>query len=151
MIAHVVYFETLASISDETSPAWKSTVAGLVVLRLIDDWLDAGAQIVTTDVTGLRAIRDTIGAVSEGDPIRSILNGAVDTLEHAETASIRAIAPNLMAYGRALHHVGKWALAKDVFATILRRAQEVECRRSAASPPWYRADYDRAWQFAASR
>ncbi len=126
MLAHVVYFETLASIDDELVPAWKATAAGLVVLRLIDDWLDAGAQIVTTDVTGLRAIRDAVAAVSEGDPIRSILNGTVEAIANAETSSIGIVASHLMAYGRALHYAGQWGLAKDVFTTLMRRAEDVD-------------------------
>jgi hypothetical protein len=125
MLAHSVFFETLASINDETAPDWRSTVAGLVVLRLIDDWIDAGAQIVTTDITGLRAIRESVNAVSEGEPIRSILHGLVDALEQAETAIITCLTPHLIAYGRALNLGGKWPLSKDVFNTLLKRADAI--------------------------
>jgi hypothetical protein len=122
MLAHLVYFETLASIEDTTTPAWKSVSAGLVVLRLVDAWLDSGPQVVTTDVTGLRAIRESIEAVSDGDPIRSILQSVVNTLQHAETASLTPIASPLLAYGRALHYAGQWKLAGDVFSSLVRRA-----------------------------
>lgn len=126
MIAHIVYFETLASINDEESQAWKSAIAGLVVLRLIDEWLDSGAQTVTTDITGLRAIHDAIGEISEGDPLRSILSGTVNALQQAESASVSVIASHLMAYGRALHYNGQWGLARDVFTTLLKRAEAAE-------------------------
>jgi len=125
MLAHLVYFETLASIEDNDTPAWRSVAAGLVVLRLIDAWLDCGPQVVTTDITGLRAIRDSIDAVPAGDPVRTILGGLVNTLEGAELASVTPLASQLLAYGRALHYAGQWPLAKDVFETTLRRARDV--------------------------
>jgi hypothetical protein len=124
MLAHTAYFEALASIEDETTdPEWKSILAGLVVLRLIDNWLDLGAQVVTTDITGMRAVRNAIHEVSEGDPIRAILNRLVDTLEQTEDADIRAISAHFIAYGQALQYAEQLSLAKDVFASIRDRAE----------------------------
>jgi hypothetical protein len=122
MLAHLVYFETLASIEDNTTPAWKSVAAGLVVLRLVDAWLDEGPHIVTTDVTQLSSIRESVATVPAGDPIRSILSGMLDTLQQAETSSLQTVASQMLAYGRALHYAGQWQLANDVFMTLADRA-----------------------------
>ena len=59
---------------------------GLIVLRLVDDWITMGPHVVTTDVTGLRAVRETVEAVSEGQPTRSILSGIIDSIVQAESA-----------------------------------------------------------------
>ena len=123
MITHTAYFEELASIEDETSPEWKPTLAGLVVLRVVDDWLDLGAQVVTTDVTGLRAVRKAIADISEGNPVRSILSGLIDTVEQVEVAAIGTISSHLLAYGKALAYAGKWKLAQDIFTTIQDRTE----------------------------
>lgn len=125
MLAHAAYFEALSSISDDASPEWKATTAGLVVLRLVDAWLDLGAHVVTTDVTGLRAVRIAVTDVPGGDPVRSLLMGVVDTLEQSETATIQLISSNLFAYGQALHYAGQWNLAQDVFLSIVERAQKI--------------------------
>ena len=125
MLAHIAYFEALASIEDETNPEWKSILAGLVVLRLVDSWLDLGTQVVTADVTGLKAVRHAIAEVFEGDPIRSILYRLIDTLEQTETAGIRAIAPQFIAYGQALQYAESLHLALDVFVSIRDRAKAV--------------------------
>ena len=60
MLAHTAYFESLASVEDEASQEWKSTLAGLVVLRLVDNWLELGTQVVTTEVTGLQEQYETL-------------------------------------------------------------------------------------------
>lgn len=122
MIAHLVYFEVLADMEDN-DPQWKAVSAGLVVMRLLDAWLDDGPQVVTTDVTQLRTIRESVEAIPAGDPIRSILNGILDTVQDAETASVKPLASQLLAYGRALHYAGFWSLAKDVFVSLLQRAE----------------------------
>lgn len=135
MLAHAAYLEKLASLRDETSPEWHPTIAGLVVLRLVDSWLDLGTQVVTTDVTGLHAVRASITAILEGDPVRSILGSVVHALEQAEVATIQAVTPTLLAYGQALHYANQWRLAEDVFATIRTRAEtagQPEISRHAA-------------------
>ncbi len=124
MLVHAAYFEKLASIKDDNSPQWKSTLAGLAVLRVVDNWLDLGAQVVTTDITGLRAVGEAIHAVSEGNPIRTILQGITTAIQQAEVAQIHLIASNMLAYGRALHYAGEWHLSHSVFADLLDRAQQ---------------------------
>lgn len=123
MIPHIVYFEALAGIGNEEAPKWKSTVAGLVTLRLIDDWLEYGVQVVTTDLSGLKAIREAIAEINPGDPIRTILNDTLDALLQADEARVKIVVPHLMAYGRALHYNGDWKLAKDVFDTLVHKAE----------------------------
>lgn len=117
-IRHLPYFEALAQM-DEGDPSWRTTSAGLVVLRLIDAWLEEGAHVAASDSWGMRAVRETVNGVSPGSAERSILIGILDAMEGAAVPSLAPIAPRLMAYGRALDFAGKWHLAGDVFRTIV--------------------------------
>ena len=127
MLRHAVFFETLASTRDETSPEWKSVVAGLLVLRLVDDWLDFGMQVVTTDITGLRAVQQAVAEVPLGDPARAVLLGILETLNSAEVADLELVAARLIAYARSLHFNEKWALAQDVLESLADRAGSAQC------------------------
>jgi hypothetical protein len=122
MLPHAIFFETLASIQDDKSPEWHSTVAGLVVLRLVDDWISFGTHIVATDVTGLAAVRASIQQVAEGDPVKSLLFQVVDAMEGAEAAKIRPLAPALSAYAQALQYEGKFALVSDIAQMMISYA-----------------------------
>ena len=126
MLRHAVFFETLDRIQDETSPEWRSIFAGLVVLRLADDWLAFGPHVVTTDITGLRSVRAAIDAVPDGHSAHSILLGAVKAIEEAESADIDIVAPHLMAYGTTLVYSGLWALAIDAFEVVLEYGQQTQ-------------------------
>jgi hypothetical protein len=123
MLPHAVYFDTLGSITDESSQEWKATTAGLVVLRLVDDWFEFGPHIVTTDVTGLAAVRYSIAQVSEGNPIRALLEQVVNALMDADNAEIRVVTPPLYAYAQALQYAGHFSLEQDVVSTLNKYAK----------------------------
>jgi tetratricopeptide (TPR) repeat protein len=118
MLRHLPFFEVLGD-TEEGSADWRSISAGLLVLRLFDSWVDYGHEIVTTDMTGLRAIRDAVDAIDETDPTRELLRSVVDTMWEAETVDVHAIAPKWLAYARALDHRGKWSLAADVLRNTI--------------------------------
>lgn len=118
MLPHAIYYDTLGSIADESSDDWKTMVAGLFVLRLVDDWLDFGPHIVTTDITALTAVHDAIAQIPAGNPVRSLLHQIVNVVEEAETASVSTIAPSVLAYVRALQYDGRYDLARDVLSSM---------------------------------
>jgi tetratricopeptide (TPR) repeat protein len=122
-LKHLVYFEALAE-TEENTPAWNSTTAGLVVLRLLDTWYDFGTQSLRENARGVKNIRAAIDAIEEGNPVRKILNGLLDTIERAKHPDTTAILPRLMAYGRALDYESRWKLSNDVYQTVLDFADE---------------------------
>ena len=117
-LKHLVYFEALAE-TEENTAAWNSTTAGLVVLRLLDTWFDFGSQSLRENARGVKNIRAAIDAIHEGNPIRKILHGLLDTVERSKHPDVTAILPRLMAYGRALDFDSKWKLSNDVYQTVL--------------------------------
>jgi tetratricopeptide (TPR) repeat protein len=123
-LRHLPFFEEIASHEEGTSE-WHSATAGLVVLRLVDSWLDEGAPLTTDDDWSLHGVRCAIDAVDEGTPIRTILGRVVDALEQ-QKPDIHVVVTPLMAYGRALEYEAKWFLAADVYHSVLAHLHPVE-------------------------
>ena len=69
MLRHLAFFEELGKM-DETDASWRSVSAGLVVLRLVDNWIADGATKSRVDSWGVSAVREAIarGAGDDADP-----------------------------------------------------------------------------------
>jgi tetratricopeptide (TPR) repeat protein len=123
-LAHMPYFEQLASLADD-SAEWRSASAALVVLRLFDSWMKGGADVVAEGASGLQAVRDQIASMDVRDSNRRLLGSIVDSMVAAQAPRIVTVAPRLMAYGHALQHAASWPLAADVYRTVLAYATPV--------------------------
>ncbi|HEX6533211.1 MAG TPA: hypothetical protein VF041_01370, partial [Gemmatimonadaceae bacterium] len=124
VLPHFPFFEALAGMS-ESDAEWRSTSAGLVTLRLFDAWASEGPRVVASDSWSVRAVRETIAAVDPRSSHRALLTSIVDSMELARTVRVAVVAPRLMAYARALQFDAKWALAADVYRTVLSHVQPV--------------------------
>jgi tetratricopeptide (TPR) repeat protein len=147
---HLAFFEELSRL-DETDPNWRSVSAGLVVMRLIDEWVTVGTHAVCPDSWSVGAVREAIAQICEATPLRRILSAIVDCIVSANAVDIHALVPRLMAYGQSLEYDARWALAADIYETVVAHADPVSdadlavsaflqlasCRRMLA-------DFDRA-------
>jgi tetratricopeptide (TPR) repeat protein len=122
---HLPYFEALAHMS-ESSADWRAISAGLVTLRLVDAWVSEGTHVVAAHARGLRAVRELIAAIEVGNSARALLTSVVDSMVAAPTVRVSIVAPRLMAYARGLQFDGHWALAADVYRTVIAHSQLVE-------------------------
>jgi tetratricopeptide (TPR) repeat protein len=122
---HLPFFTELASL-DDGDAAWRSVSAGLVVLRLVDAWIEEGAAAVSADGWGVRSVEAAIEEMPQGQPARAVLASVVEVLRTSSTGDMHAIAPRLMAYARALNYDAKWALAADVYQTVISHVHPVE-------------------------
>jgi tetratricopeptide (TPR) repeat protein len=122
---HLAFFTELAALDDGDS-SWRAVSAGLVVLRLVDAWIEEGATAVAADGWGIRSVEAAIEEMDEGLPARSILRSVVGALKSSAPNDMRGIAPRLLAYGRALDLDAKWALAADVYETVIAHVHPVE-------------------------
>ena len=123
-LSHMPYFERLAELAND-STEWRSVSAALVVLRLFDSWMTAGAEAVVEDAPGLNAVREQIAAMDIHDTTRGLLSSIVESMVVAEQPRIVTVAPRLMAFGRAMQHAAKWPLAADIYRTVLSYATPV--------------------------
>ena len=121
MIRHQQYFEVLATL-DENSPSWLPTLAGLAVLERVDA-IREYPSVARDDWTGSAAVVETIGRISDGNPLRRSLMRVVQNLgcDEIEWAQVN---DSLFGYGRALDMDGSWKLAVDVFGTVADIARE---------------------------
>jgi tetratricopeptide (TPR) repeat protein len=124
-LRHLAFFDELSRL-DEADDTWREVSAGLVVLRLVDRWLEEGASVVAADAWGHTSVVDAVDAVSVGRPVRGMLRSVVDAMAAATTPNFRAVAPRLMAYARALDFDAKWALAVDVYHTVIAFSEPLE-------------------------
>ena len=122
---HTPFFTELASLEDSDS-SWRAVTAGLVVLRLVDAWVEEGAKVMAADSWGIRSVRAAIDDMPLGMPARTLLGGIVDALTSARGGDLHAVAPRLMAYARSLDLDAQWSLAADVYETILAHVHPVE-------------------------
>ena len=122
-LRHLAFFEALAEL-EESDAAWRSTSAGLVVLRLVDAWMEHGPFTPGGAGWGVEAVREAVNSVDAGNPARLILAGVVDAI--ATGAEPSAVTPRLLAYARALHYAAEWRLSADVYHTVLAHAHPIE-------------------------
>lgn len=122
---HLPFFEELASL-DDNDANWRAVSAGLVLLRLVDAWVEGGPSVAAADGWGVRSVITAIEEMPTGLPARAILSSALEALCTARTGDLHLVAPRLMAYARSLDLDGKWALAADVYDTIIAHEDPVE-------------------------
>jgi tetratricopeptide (TPR) repeat protein len=124
-LRHLAFFEELAAL-DESDAEWRSVTAGMVVLRLVDAWMEDGPHAVNGDAWGLRAVRVAIEEIEPTVPARALLSSVVDAMEDAAVADMSAVAPRLLAYGRALEYDARYALAADVYRAVIAHTHPVD-------------------------
>jgi hypothetical protein len=122
---HLPFFAELAALEDSDA-AWRAVSAGLVVLRLVDAWIEEGSAVMAADGWGIRSVRAAIEEIPRGRPVRAILTSVVNALGDARGGNMEAIAPRLMAYARSLDLDAKWALAADVYETVVAHVHPIE-------------------------
>ena len=122
---HLPFFAELATIEANDS-SWRSVTAGLVVLRLVDSWIEEGASVVAADSWGVRSVRAAIEDMPSGVPARTILMGVVEALTSSHGGDLHAVAPRLMAYARSLDLDARWSLSADVYETVIAHAHPIE-------------------------
>lgn len=122
MLRHRAFFDELAK-TKETDANWRTTSAGLVVLRLVDQWMETGVGPETSWAVG--SVRDAIAVIDDTTPVRRILASIVDVVAESQPADISGVLPRLMAYAKALEYDTQWPLAIDVYSAILTYADPV--------------------------
>jgi tetratricopeptide (TPR) repeat protein len=125
MLRHLAFFEELGKM-EESDSGWRGVSAGLVVMRLVDQWIEDGPSRSRTDTWAVGAVREAVAQIVESTPTRRILTSIVDVMVSSTAIDMHAICPRLMAYGQSLEYEAKWSLAADVYQAIVAHAHPVE-------------------------
>jgi hypothetical protein len=129
-LRHVAFFEELGQ-CDDVQERWREVTAGLVVLRLVDAWLQQGSRSVTGDGWSMAAARAAVSDISQGAPVRAILDSVLSVLTDSSRVDMHALTPRLLAYGQTLEYGSAWTLAADVYTTVIEHTDPVEDSESA--------------------
>jgi hypothetical protein len=115
---HRAFFEALG-VLPEGSVDWRAALAGLVTLRYLDAWANAGAT--TADlVSERRAVENAIALLPATLPERMFLAGLVEATASDAASDMTRIVSLRLAYGRALQQRSAWAMAADVLVGAYR-------------------------------
>lgn len=117
-LRHITFFEELAKLS-ENDGTWCEVSAGLVVLRLLDSWVEEGPSVVDDGSWGLSGVLEAIEAIDPRVPVRRVLAGVVNAMQSSEGVDMQLVTPRLLAYGQMLEYDTRWSLASDVYRTII--------------------------------
>ena len=111
----------LGDLGDESHPDWAPLQSGLLVLRLVDGWLEDGARGAPVTSWGIRALLANLRAIPRAHPARRPLRRvvrAIRTARRRRSPNPCPIARWLLAYARTLDADGWPTLAIDVYQTI---------------------------------
>jgi len=117
-LRHLPFFEEIASHGEGTAE-WRAGMAGVVVLRLVDAWIEDGPRVVAADDWGIRSVRNAIDELQSNMKLRAVLASIVEILESSTIVDMGVLAPRLMAFGQLLEYDAKWTLAADVYTSIV--------------------------------
>ena len=123
-LRHLPFFEEIASVEDDSAD-YRAATGGLVVLRLLDSWLEECRSPDDRDEWAIRSVRVAIDQIDDTSPVRAILGRVVDALE-GQARSFRTVVTPLMAYAKSLEYDAKWHLAADVYQSILAHTHPIE-------------------------
>ena len=122
-LKHLPYFEELVA-HEEYAAEWRAASAGLLVLRLVDTWLEAGGLMPGEDWP-TRNVESAVLEAEEGWAGRVLLSRIVATTRDHEP-DIHAVLGPMMAYAQVLEYDARWALAVDVYQTVLAHLLPLE-------------------------
>jgi hypothetical protein len=118
-IRYLSFYEALGDAA-ESGAEWRAVSAGLLVLRLVDAWLDGDAHVTSSAPAVLAAAQ----AVDPSDGGRASLLALAELIAgHPVARTIQAVAPGLLAYVASLESAGRHRLMADAAACLASHAR----------------------------
>ena len=121
-LPHMAYFRALADAPSEQDATWRSTLAGLVAMRLIDAW----ATEAPLPEPGLRALERAVNMMDVDAlerPALGRLRSALTSEERGRAGAASEVLHCTREYAESLWLTAEWALASDSCRTIIRHAR----------------------------
>lgn len=131
-VEHHAFFVALANLS-RTDDEWAETEAGLVTMRLVDEWAATGGRGLDARDPAVLAVSRAVHAIRAGSVHRAMLDGLLGALLPSEDGGERQVlASRLAAYARALQFDARWDRAADVYRSIIRHVWVTDAAESVA-------------------
>lgn len=116
-LRHLAFFSALAEPSRAVST--DEVLAGLVVLRAVDHWFEIGSEAIGPDSIAGTAARELLTSIHIAEEMRAILRPVLNIVQSSPDPYVEDAVPRLFAYGSLLEWRGAFALAADVFETVI--------------------------------
>jgi tetratricopeptide (TPR) repeat protein len=116
-VRHMAFFRA-ASAETEGSMEYKTVLAGLLVLRLLDKWrsrVDGDRELKFHEFV---AVKRAVEAIADS-PVRRILGELVNTISAFTDGSADTRVPKLIAYAQLLEHDARYDVSADVYLTAI--------------------------------
>jgi tetratricopeptide (TPR) repeat protein len=123
-VRHMAFFRA-ASAETEGSMEYKTVLAGLLVLRLLDKWrsrVDGDRELKFHEFV---AVKRAVEAIADS-PVRRILGELVNTISAFTDGSADTRVPKLIAYAQLLEHDARYDVSADVYLTAIELASDTE-------------------------
>jgi tetratricopeptide (TPR) repeat protein len=123
-VRHMAFFRA-ASAETEGSMEYKTVLAGLLVLRLLDKWrsrVDGDRELKFHEFV---AVKRAVEAIADS-PVRRILGELVNTISAFTDGSADTRVPKLIAYAQLLEHDARYDVSADVYLTAIELASDKE-------------------------
>jgi tetratricopeptide (TPR) repeat protein len=121
-VRHFAYFKALANETSEHTTTWRSTLAGLVAMRLLDAWVDGGAL----PIAGMQALECAINMMdvdaAERVPLTNVESALRAEIGGRNGDDDSKVLVRIRAYAEVLWQAAAWELATDCCRTIIRYA-----------------------------
>jgi hypothetical protein len=118
-LRHLAFLEAMAQF-DEGSPSYRRLLAGLLTLRLVDEWAAEGSLVVQPDVATLQATRVAIDGVEADAETRATLTRIVEAMMMMHDPDVQPVLPRLFAFASILENRSSFALAADVYRAVAK-------------------------------
>lgn len=116
-VRHLAFFRA-ASAEPEGSTEYKTLLAGLLVMRLLDKWrsrVDGDRELKFHEFV---AVKRTVESIADS-PVRRILADLVNTISAFTDGSADTRVPKLIAYAQLLEHDARYDPSADVYLTAI--------------------------------
>jgi hypothetical protein len=124
-LRHMAFWEALSRCEDSSYEARTST-AGLLMLRLVDHWMLAGAALAQPESVSINAMRRALADLPTADAQRLCLLRIVNTIQTLGDVDLVPLYPHFIEYGRLLERTASYAMAADVYAVVTANATEAD-------------------------
>lgn len=112
-LRHLPFLDALVDRASDVT-ASRALRAGLLTLRLFDEWITAGAFVVNPSSPALRATRSAIEELRDDVDLHRALTRVLDAIEMLQDPDPVPVLPRLAAYAELLRNRGEQRLADDI-------------------------------------
>jgi|GEM_PF-648562 len=139
---HIAFFRA-AGERDEHTPEYKSLLAGLVTLRLLDKWVTPGPEAKSAlRVNEFGAVRRFVQDMPNGQA-KDLLRRLVTAIGSFVSGRTDERVPAVIAYARLLERDAHWECASDTYETAIALIESLHASRAILPECYDRAAYCR--------